>query len=94
MFILSTSEDYLNSPVMFGTVALQYKTKLTWKQFKRWHKKIVLIENFKSYEHALNYLDLDTLKKRRTDLSTKFARKFIKTKKIQYIFYLTMGFIQ
>ena len=82
MFILSTPEDYWNSPVMFGTSALQYKTNLTWKEFKRWHKKFVLIENFKSYEHALNYLHLETLKERRTDLSTTFARKFPKTKKI------------
>ena len=48
--------------------------------------KLILKENYKSYEHALNYLELDTLKQRRIDLSLTFARKCLKSKKIKYLF--------
>ena len=48
--------------------------------------KLVLKESYKSYENALNILDLETLKTRREYLCLKFARKCLKNPKMLGLF--------
>ena len=48
--------------------------------------KLILQENYQSYENALNMLDLDTLKDRREYLCLKFARKSLKNPKMKALF--------
>ena len=48
--------------------------------------RLILKEKYKSYENALNILQLDTLKQRRTDISLTFARKCLKSKKMKHLF--------
>ena len=71
---------------MFGTVALQFKMKTTWRESKKVACKLILMEKYKSYEQAMKYLDLDTLKQRRIDLNLTFARKCLKSKKMKNLF--------
>ena len=40
--------------------------------------KLMLKDDYKSYESALNILDLDTLKERRIQLNLEFTRKCLK----------------
>ena len=47
--------------------------------------KLILKEKYKSYEQALKYLDLDTLKQRRIELSLTFARKCLKSNKMKHL---------
>ena len=48
--------------------------------------KIILNNSYKSYENALNVLDLDTLKVRREHLSLIFARKCLRNPKMKNLF--------
>ena len=48
--------------------------------------KIILKEKYKSYENALNRLDLNTLKQRRQTLCLNFARKCLKSDKMKKLF--------
>ena len=48
--------------------------------------KIILKENYQTYENALNVLDLETLKERRIHLSLDFSRKCLRNKKIKSFF--------
>ena len=43
--------------------------------------KLILKDKYKSYENAINFLEIDTLIQRRIHLSLSFSRKFLKTKK-------------
>ena len=43
--------------------------------------KIILKENYKDYQHALNVLDLKNLKDRREKLSLEFAKKCLRNEK-------------
>ena len=54
--------------------------------------KLILKEKYKSYEYALKYLELDTLKQRRHNLSLTFARKCLKTKNMKHLFPLNNGY--
>ena len=47
--------------------------------------KIILKEKYKSYENALNFLELDTLKQRRIHMSLSFARNCLKTKNMKHL---------
>ena len=53
--------------------------------------KIILKEKYKSYENALNFLELDTLKQRRIHMSLSFARNCLKTKNMKHIFPPNIG---
>ena len=48
--------------------------------------KIILKEKYKTYENALNKLDLNTLKDRREDLCLNFTRKCLKSEKMKMLF--------
>ena len=48
--------------------------------------KIILRENYKTYENALKLLDLDKLVERREYLCLQFAKKCIKNRKIKDLF--------
>ena len=48
--------------------------------------KIMLKDQYKSYENALKLLDLETLKERRSILSLKFAKKCLKNPKMKNLF--------
>ena len=48
--------------------------------------KIILKENYKSYENALEILDLDNLAKRREMLCLSFAKKCLKNEKMRQYF--------
>ena len=48
--------------------------------------KIILKENYKNYQHALNLLELDSLENRREFLCLKFAKKSLKNKKMKSVF--------
>ena len=48
--------------------------------------KIILDTNYKSYENALNFLELDNLKDRRQHLSLGFARKCLRNPKMKNLF--------
>ena len=48
--------------------------------------KIILNDKYKSYENALNMLELDTLKDRREMLCLAFAQKCLKNKKMKHLF--------
>ena len=49
--------------------------------------KIILKENYKNYQHALNLLELESLENRREFLCLKFAKKSLKNKKNEIGFY-------
>ena len=48
--------------------------------------KIILKDQYKSYENALKLLDLETLTERRSILSLKFAKKCLKNPKMKNLF--------
>ena len=48
--------------------------------------KIILKEKYRNYQHALNLLDLDTLKERRDQLSLVFAKKCLSNPKMKNLF--------
>ena len=48
--------------------------------------KIILKENYKNYQHALNLLELESLENRREFLCLKFAKKSLKNKKMKSVF--------
>ena len=48
--------------------------------------KIMLKNHYKNYQSALNMLDLQTLKERRTQLCLVFARKCLKNPKMKMLF--------
>ena len=48
--------------------------------------KIILKEKYKTYENALNKLDINTLKDRREDLCLNFTRKCLKSEKMKMLF--------
>ena len=48
--------------------------------------KLILKEKYHIYENALNTLDLETLKDRRTYLSIEFARKCLKSEQVKSLF--------
>ena len=48
--------------------------------------KIILKDKYKTYENALNILELDTLKDRREKLCLAFAQKCLKNKKMKHLF--------
>ena len=48
--------------------------------------KIILDTNYKSYDNALNVLELDNLKDRRQHLSLAFARKCLRNPKMKNLF--------
>ena len=48
--------------------------------------KIILKESYKTYEHALNILDLENLFDRREYLCLKFAKKCLTNEKMKHLF--------
>ena len=48
--------------------------------------KLILKENYKSYENALNILEMETLDDRRRDLCLDFAKKCLKNEKMKKYF--------
>ena len=48
--------------------------------------KIILKDRYENYEQALNYLNLETLSKRRDDLCLRFAKKCLKIDKNKEMF--------
>ena len=48
--------------------------------------RVILSENYISYENACKTLKMDSLDERRTKISLKFALKCIKHKRLSYLF--------
>ena len=48
--------------------------------------KIILKENYKNYQQALNLIELESLENRREFLCLKFAKKSLKNKKMKSVF--------
>ena len=48
--------------------------------------KIILQNNYETYEQALETTGLKTLRERRTDLCLNFAKKCVKNEKMSYMF--------
>ena len=47
--------------------------------------KLILKEKYKNYQHAIDYLDLQSLKDRREELCLTFAQKCLSNTKMKYL---------
>ena len=65
---------------------LTNQNKIDLERVQKVSFKIILKEKYNNYNHALNYLDLPTLKERRNDLCLSFAKKCLSNNKTKNLF--------
>ena len=73
------------SSVVWGS-SLSEENKNDLERTQKCFAKLILKNKYKTYEESLLYLNLETLEKRRQDLSLKFAKDCIKNKKFKSLF--------
>ena len=73
------------SSVVWGS-SLSEENKNDLERTQKCFTKLILKNKYKTYEESLLYLNLETLEKRRQDLSLKFAKDCIKNEKFKSLF--------